>query len=345
MTAQDTRIYLPFGSKKRVRAAAASAPRAERAAISLLLIVAVAAPFVFPLNVVNDLGQAYCLGLFGVGFNLIFRYSGLLSFGHAAFFGCAAYAAAKLLQHFPAIPLPVVLAATVAATAILGIVVGHVCVRRAGAYFSMTTLAIAAFAYSLAFKWTSVTGGTDGLGDFMPSRLVVLPGFRIDSTNISTMYYVVLAVSTIVVALTWRLMDLTPFGNAVRAVKQNEERAAFLGYHTFAVKLANFVLGAAIAGLAGTLWAVDTAFVATDSIDLTLSTTVIILTFLGGSDWFPGPIVGSIFYIAASDWLSSQTAHWQIWIGLLFIAIVLALPSGLSGAVALAWRRFVARQP
>ena len=103
-------------------------------------------------------------------------------------------------------------------------------------------------------------------------------------------------------------------------------------------------IGAAVAGLAGTLWAIDTAFVATDSIDLQLSTTVIIITFLGGSNWFLGPIVGGILYIILSDWLSGQTAYWQIWIGLLFIAIVLVFPSGLSGAVAFICRRLFAKE-
>jgi ABC-type branched-subunit amino acid transport system permease subunit len=282
--------------------------------------------------------------LFGIGFNVIFRYSGLLSFGHAAFFGFAAYAAAKLLQSHPAIPLPLLLLITGFLTALLGLAIGHVCVRRIGAYFSMSTLAIAAFVYSVAFKWNAMTGGTDGLGGFMPPRLVLFPGYEVESTNISRMYFVVLFVSVILIAGCWALMDLTPFGNAVKAVKQNEERAAFLGYHTFAVKLSNFSIGAVVAGLAGALWAIDTAFVATDSIDLKLSTTVIILTFLGGSNWFLGPILGSVLYITMSDWLSSQTAYWQIWIGLLFIVVVLLFPSGLSGVATLAYRRLHPRE-
>jgi branched-chain amino acid transport system permease protein len=336
MTTQDSQIDLaiPAREERRVN----NLNPGEAVAIGLLSVGLLSAPLVLPLNVTNDLGHALCLGLFGIGFNLIFRYSGLLSFGHAAFFGFSAYATAKLLQYDPGVPLAVILLTTIAAGGCLGLVLGHVCVRRTGAYFSMTTLAIGAFVYSVAFKWNSVTGGTDGLGGFMPSHLVLLPGYEIESTDIVRVYFVVLIICAIITTLTWALMDLTPFGNTVKAVKQNEERAAFLGYHTLGVKLTNFAIGAAVAGLAGTLWAVDTAFVATDSIDLQLSTTVIIITFLGGSNWFLGPIVGSILYIILSDWLSAQTAYWQIWIGLLFIAIVLVFPSGLSGAVAFIYR-------
>jgi branched-chain amino acid transport system permease protein len=337
MTMQDARTDLTVPVRGRLRAVGTNRP--EATVVVLLLAVAIGVPFLVPLNITNDLGQALCLGLFGIGFNLIFRYSGLLSFGHAAFFGFAAYLAAKLLQSYPAIPLPLLLLVTGFSTAVLGLAIGHVCVRRIGAYFSMSTLAIAAFVYSVAFKWNAVTGGTDGLGGFMPARLVLFPGYAVESTNIACMYFVVLFESVIFIAGAWALMDLTPFGNAVKAVKQNEERAAFLGYHTFAVKLANFAIGAVVAGVAGALWAIDTAFVATDSIDLKLSTTVIILTFLGGCNWFLGPILGGVVYITLSDWLSSQTAHWQIWIGLLFIVVVLLFPSGLSGVAVLAYRR------
>lgn len=311
---------------------------AESVAIITILGAMLAPPLLLPQSVTNNLGQALCLGLFGIGFNLIFRYSGLLSFGHAAFFGFAAYFQAKLFGAFPSLPLPLLLLATCGATSVLGLIVGRICVQRSGAYFSMVTLAVAAFIYSIAFKWISVTGGTDGLGRFMPARIVLFPGWGIASTEIRNVYFVILAVAIPVVAACWILMEATPFGNAVNAVRQNEERATFLGYNVFRVKLANFALGAAIAGLAGALWAIDNAFVATDSIDLKLSTTVIIFTMIGGSRWFLSPVIGSVFYITLSDWLSAQTAYWQIWLGLAFIVLVLAFPSGIAGFVGMVHR-------
>lgn len=305
------------------------------------LLVLLAAPLVFPLTVVNDLGQAMSLGLLAIGFNVIFRYSGLLSFGHAAFFGFAAYAEAQLLLHFPGLPLLVLIPVVIAVSALLGVVLGHVCVRRQGAYFSMMTLAIAAFLYSVAYKWHAVTGGTDGLDGFLPSRLALLPGWSIGQPGIAATYWIVVTVVVVAASLAWALLELTPFGNAVRAVCNNEERASFLGYDTHRIKLANYILGAALAGAGGALWAIDNRFVSTDSIDLTLSTTVIIMTFIGGTGWFWGPLAGSIVYIAAGDWLSKITPHWQLLLGAGFVAMVLAAPGGIAGVTLAGWRRLV----
>jgi branched-chain amino acid transport system permease protein len=305
----------------------------------LLLGVLIAAPLFASRATVNDLGQAVCLGLFAISFNIIFKYSGLLSFGHAAFFGVAAYGEALLLQQFADLPVPLLVLAAAGGAALLGLLLGHICVRRQGAYFSMTTLAIGAFFYAAAFKWRSVTGGTDGLDGFMPDSLTILPGWRWDSPSLSQTYWLVLSILIPSALAAWALLALTPFGNAVRAVRENETRAKFLGYNTHLIKLANFTLGAGLAGIAGALWAIDNSFVSTDSIDLTFSTTVIIMAFLGGSGWYWGPVVGAVLYIASSDWLSAITPHWQILFGLAFIVMVLFAPGGMSGLVASAWRR------
>jgi branched-chain amino acid transport system permease protein len=305
----------------------------------LLLGGLIAAPLFASRAAVNDLGQAVCLGLFAISFNMIFKYSGLLSFGHAAFFGFAAYAEPLLLQRCGHLPIPLLVLAAGGGAALLGLVLGHICVQRQGAYFSMTTLAIGAFFYSAAFKWSSVTGGTDGLDGFMPDSLTILPGWQWDSPGLSQTYWLVLSILIPSALAAWALLALTPFGNAVRAVQQNETRAKFLGYDTHFIKLANFTLAAGLAGIAGALWAVDNAFVSTDSIDLTFSTTVIIMAFLGGTGWYWGPVIGAVLYIAASDWLSAVTPHWQILFGLAFIAMVLFAPGGISGLVSSAWRR------
>jgi branched-chain amino acid transport system permease protein len=312
---------------------------AEAAATVLLLGLLVAAPALFARSTVNDLGQAVCLGLFAISFNLLFKYSGLLSFGHAAFFGFAAYAEALLLQSLPGLPVPLLVLGAGLSAGLLGLILGQVCVRRSGAYFSMTTLAIGAFFYAIAFKWHGLTGGTDGLDSFMPDSLLLLPRWSLDNPGIAQTYLLILAMLIPVALAAWALLELTPFGNAVVAVRSNEKRAAFLGYDTHSVKLANFVLAAMLAGVAGALWAIDNSFVSTDSIDLSFSTTVIIITFLGGSTWFWGPMIGSMVYIAASDWLSALTPHWQIILGLAFILIVLFAPGGIAGLAQAGWRR------
>jgi branched-chain amino acid transport system permease protein len=311
-----------------------SGARAGEGLVTIALLGAIsAAPLLVSQAALNDLSQAVLLGLFAISFNIVFKYSGLLSFGHAAFFGVSAYTASILLRTVPTLPIPVLVLGVAAATGVLGAVLGHVCVRRSGAYFSMLTLAIGSFLYTVAFKWNAVTGGTDGLGNFMPPSLTLLPGWTLASPTIAQTYWLAVAFLIPVALAAWALLELTPFGNAVVLTKQNEERAAFLGYDTYGVKLANYTLAALVAGVAGALWALQNGFVSTDSIDLTLSTTVIIMAFIGGSAWFWGPLIGSTIYIFASDRLSALTQHWQLWMGLVFIAMVMACPGGISGLV------------
>jgi ABC-type branched-subunit amino acid transport system permease subunit len=319
------------------------AEHAEAVATILLLCAVVAAPLIAPEAALNDLGQAVLLGLFAIGFNIVFKYSGLLSFGHGAFFGVAAYGEALLLRRFPDLPVPLLVLAAATGSGALGLVLGHVSVRRSGAYFSMTTLAIAAFIYTVAFKWQAVTGGTDGLDGFMPPSLVLLPGWRLVSPSIAQLYWLSVAFLVPVALSAWAVLEHTPFGNSVRLTRQNEERAAFLGYGTHGVKLANYTLAAFVAGIAGALWAIDNGFVSTDSIDLTLSTRVIIMALLGGAGWFWGPLIGSALYIFGADRLSALTAHWQLWMGIAFITAVLAFPGGLAGFAATVFARLRGR--
>ncbi len=280
---------------------------AEAFATVALLTVLVAAPALFSRATINDLGQGRLPR--PVRHQLqhpvqVFRPSILRTCRLLWFRGLCQ---ALLLQSFAGLPVPLLVLATGLSAAVLGCLIGQICVRRSGAYFSMTTLAIAALFYAIAFKWHAATGGTDGLDSFMPSDLMLLPRWHLDSPGIAQTYLLVLAILIPVAAAAWALLELTPFGNAVVAVKHNEKRAAFLGYDTHRVKLANFTLAAGLAGVAGALWAIDNSFVSTDSIDLSFSTTVIIIAFLGGSVWFWGPLIGAVVYIAASDWLSALT--------------------------------------
>lgn len=309
----------------------------------LLLASLIAAPLVAPPAAVNDLIQMASLGLFAISFNILFRYAGLLSFGHSAFFGCAAYGTALLLQHVPALPLAAAVLAAGLGAGLLGLILGQICVQREGAYFSMTTLAIAAFFTTVAMKWNSVTGGTDGLDGFMPSPLTLLPGLHVESLGLSQTYWLELAFIIPAGLAALALLELTPLGNAISAVRHNETRAASLGYNTHAVKLTGFVLAAVLAGIAGSLWAIGNSFVSTDSIDLSLSTKVIIMAVLGGTGWFWGPLLGAILYVAASDWLSALTPHWQLWFGLGFILVVIFARGGLSALIAQLWHRLTAR--
>lgn len=319
--------------------------RSGEALATFLVVGAILlAPLIVSQAALNDLGQALALGLFAIGFNIVFKYSGLLSFGHAAFFGFAAYLEAVLLRACPSTPVPLLVLAAAAASATLGFGLGHICVRRSGAYFSMMTLAVAAFFYTVAFKWQAVTGGTDGLSGFMPARLFLLPGWNLANPSIAQLYLFSAAFLIPSTLAAWALLELTPFGAAVQLVRQNEERATFLGYDAHGLKRGNYALAAFMAGVAGALWAIENGIVSTDSIDLTLSTNVIIMAFLGGVSWFWGPLVGSAVYIFGSDRLSAMTQHWQLWMGVAFIVVVLAFPSGIAGLVSVLFARAMGRR-
>ena len=313
-------------------------PATERwtgiAAAAALLAALTFAPLVVGQATLNDLGQAVALGMFSISFNVLFRYGGLLSFGHAAFFGSAAYGFALLFAAFPSVAVPVLVLAAGVLTGIAGLIVGHVCVKRSGAYFSMSTLAFAALVSAVAAHWEAVTGGTDGLGGFVPAVVALLPGWHVSAPSIGTFYGVTLAILLPVTVGTWAILEATPFGRAVVLTMQNETRAASFGYDTHRIKRATFALAAGVAGVAGALWALQNGFVSTDSIDIGLSTNVIIMAVIGGTRWFWGPMLGSIGYVFGSDRLSEVTTHWPLWIGLVFIAMVLLCPTGLSGLAA-----------
>lgn len=335
------RLSLPFVlPRERYRYGGAG----QAAAAIVVLGLIASAPYIVSEATLNDLGQAVILGLLAISFNIVFKYSGLLSFGHAAFFGFAAYGGALLLRSHPGLPVLAVVALVGVISGVLGFVLGEICVRRSGAYFSMTTLAVGALIYTIAFKWHALTGGTDGLSSFMPPGLVIFPHWTISNPSITQTYLLVVSCLLPVALASWALLELTPFGNALRLVQQNEERAAFLGYDPHRIKLTNYVLAAFLAGVAGSLWAIQNGFVSTDSIDLDLSTTIIIMTFIGGSTWFWGPLLGSAVYVFGSDQLSALTDHWQLWMGVVFVTLVLACPQGIAGIAGALVSRVVGRR-
>lgn len=281
------------------------------------------------------------LGMFAVSYNLLLGHSGLLSFGHSAYFGLGAYATALVLVHVAAMPLAVAILLGALAGALGGIAIGCICVRRSGPYFSMLTLAFGMLLYVIAWKWRGLTQGDDGFGAFLPREAYFPLLGIIKNGNPEQLYYVVVGIVVLVVAVVWALMTLTPYGNAVVSVRQNEERASFLGYNVFVIKLVNYTISAGIAGLAGALFAVFHDFVSTHVIGIELSTDVVMMTFIGGSSWFFGPILGAGFFVVFGDVVSTITARWQMIMGVIFVAMVLYAPRGFSGMVeaALAFAR------
>jgi ABC-type branched-subunit amino acid transport system ATPase component/ABC-type branched-subunit amino acid transport system permease subunit len=263
--------------------------------------------------------------LVGLGFNLLLGYTGLVSFGHGAFFGLSAYAAALVQIHLlpGALILPIV--AAVLFSAVLGLVIGFLVLRRRGVYFSLLTLAFTAMFFYIVYRWTSFTGGENGLGGITRPDLL-----GVDITDQATFYYLVAAIVVIAAWLVWRVVQ-SPFGHVLKAIRENEQRAAFVGYPVRRYKLIAFVLSTAILGLAGSLFAFLKYFVSADLVHAMFSGEILAMSIIGGMGAFLGPPLGAGFFILFREILTDYTAAWQFYFGLLFMAFVLFSPKGLVG--------------
>jgi len=303
------------------------------AAVVLVLAALFLAPSYLSKSQLYSLTDVAIFGLFAISYNLLLGYGGLLSFGHSAYFGLGAYATALSLLHLKGLPLAMGMVIGTAAGTLGGLAIGSICVRRGGPYFAMLTLAFGMLLYVIAWKWRSVTLGDDGFGAFVPREAwLPLIGTIKDSDPVQ-IYYLVIGTVALVSTAAWCLMALTPFGNAVVSVRQREERASFLGYDVYAVKLSNYAIASGIAGLAGSLFAVFHDFVSTHVIGVELSTDVVMMAFIGGTSRFFGPFLGSAFFVFFGDLISTITERWQMVMGVIFIAMVMYVPNGFAGMI------------
>src|SRR6266508_3906550 len=263
--------------------------------------------------------------LVGLGFNLLLGYTGLLSFGHGAFFGLAAYAAALLQIHYlPGhVLVPIVFGTLFAA--LMGLVLGFLALRRRGVYFSLLTLAFTALIFSVVYRWTTVTGGENGLRGITRRSLLGLP---IESQL--AFYYLTAAIVLLVAWALWRVVH-SPLGRVLLAIRDNERRARFLGYPVQRYKLIAFPLSATVTGLGGCPCAFLKVFAAADLVHVAFSGEIVAMTIVGGMGHFLGPALGSAFFILFRELLSEHTASWQFWFGLMFMGFILFSPSGLIG--------------
>ncbi|HET7874586.1 MAG TPA: ATP-binding cassette domain-containing protein, partial [Methylomirabilota bacterium] len=263
--------------------------------------------------------------LVGLGFNLLLGYTGLVSFGHGAFFGLAAYAAALLQIHLLRghVLLPLLFGTLVAAA--LGLVIGFLALRRRGVYFSLLTLAFTAMIFSIVFRWTAFTGGENGL------RGVTRPSFLGLTVEDQLRYYYVTAAVVLAAAwVVWRVVE-SPLGRVLVAIRENERRARFLGYPVQRYKLIAFTLSAAVTGLGGALFTFLKLFVSADLVHVAFSGEILAMSIIGGMGQFLGPVLGGAFFIIFREALSEVTASWQFWFGLLFMGFILFSPAGLVG--------------
>src|SRR4051812_6685799 len=257
--------------------------------------------------------------------NILVGYTGLVSFGHGAWFGLAAYAAAILQRDYFKGGFIVPLALGVAVVLVLAWVFGFLILRRRGVYFSLLTLALSAMLYAVAFRWTEVTGGENGLGG------IVRPAVGTFSLESSTTYYwLVAAIAFAVLILLWRFHRST-VGTVLVAIRENEQRARFLGYPTNRYKLLAFMLSAAITGLAGILLLYQNRMTSADPISVSFSGDLLAMVVIGGMRSFLGPALGALFFILFREFLGIYTENWLFWFGLIFVAFIVFSPTGLVG--------------
>ncbi|EEY05507.1 inner-membrane translocator [Brucella pinnipedialis M163/99/10] len=265
-----------------------------------------------------------CFALFASAFNLLLGYTGILSFGHAAFFGGAAYVTAHAVKEWGVSPeLGLVLG--ILAAAALGLVIGYLAIRRQGIYSTMITLALAQMFFFFCLQ-ASFTHGEDGLQGVPRGFLF---GF-IDLNQPMNMYYFVLAVFVLGVFAIWRITN-SPFGMILKSVRENENRAISLGFSVNHYKLAAFVMSAGLAGLAGGMKALVFQFATLTDVSWQMSGEVILMTLLGGIGTLIGPIVGAAFVVALQNWLATSDFPVTIVTGLIFMACVLLFRKGIIG--------------
>jgi branched-chain amino acid transport system permease protein len=295
-----------------------------RALTAVLLALALVAPFVlYPVFLM----EALAFALFACAFNLLIGYVGLLSFGHAAFFGSASYITAHTVKVW-GLPPELGIIAGVAAAAILGTVFGWLAIRRQGIYFAMITLALAQMVYFVALQ-APFTGGEDGIQAVPRGRLFGV----IDLDDTLTMYYFVLAVFLLGFAVIVRTIN-SPFGQVIKAIRENEPRAVSLGYHADHYKLLVFILSASLSGLAGSLKSLVFQLASLTDVEWTMSGWVVLMTLVGGLGTVLGPVVGAFFLVAMQHYLAQLGSWVTVVQGIIFVVCVLVFRRGIVGTLA-----------
>ena len=257
-------------------------------AAALVVLPFFTAALGLPISIASEIAL---FALVGLGFNLLLGYTGLLSFGHGAFFGLAAYAAALFQIHLAPGSFLLPIAFAVAFAALTGLVIGFLVLRRRGVYFSLLTLAFTAMVFYIVYRWTSFTGGENGLGGIRrPDAL----GIDLDDQN--TFYILIALVVFLAASVIWRVV-CSPFGRVLVAIRENEQRALFVGYPVRRYKLIAFVLSTTALGLAGSLSAYLHYFVSADRVHVVFSGEILAMTVIGGMGHFLGPALGALFFI------------------------------------------------
>ena len=303
-------------------------------AVPIVIILALV-PVVASTYQTQLLTYGLTLAIAALGFNLLLGYTGLLSFGHSAYFGAGAYAVALMMRYLGVTSMELFLLGGIVCSAALAALFGVVCVRHTRIFFAILTLALSQVLWTLAYKFFWITGGTDGLR--VPfSKLTLLggligfPGADAFARFISFYYYYVLVVFCVCTALMWLIVH-SPFGKTLQAIRDNETRARFLGVRIWRYRWLAFLVSGIFTGLAGTLWVPLNGLTTPDVLYWPQSGKIVFFAVLGGFRNFSGPIVGAVLFNYLEVYAIALTEYWQITLGAILIILVTFLPAGIVG--------------
>jgi branched-chain amino acid transport system permease protein len=300
---------------------------------SLASLVVLVFPLVMPFTALA--AEILIFGLYALGFNLVYGYLGLLSFGHAALFGAGAYFCGIAIVHF-GLPWYAAIALGIVGGLLMSAIIGVLAIRTRGIYFAMVTMALSQCVYYLFYEAVDWTGGENGLRGINVHEISVF-GLKLDFINPLTRYYVIAAFVIAAFFVLSRSLA-SPFGAVIEAVRENEARARASGYDVTTTRLLTFVLSGGFCGLAGALQALHLSIVPIEIMYYETSGEVVMIALLGGMGTFFGPMIGAATFLTLEHVVSTWTVHWQLIVGSIFVICVLFFPAGIWGTI-IKWLR------
>lgn len=302
---------------------------------ALIFIVLLFAPLFLSLHDLILFEYGLTFAIVGLGFNFLFGYTGLLSFGHGAFFAVGAYTVAMIGKYLPkAYAIEILIPAALFFSLVISIIFGFLCVRHTKVFFAILALALSMLLFALLFKLYHITGGSDGLRVPIPTMFgMSFKGIKRPVFLSGVYYYFLLGVFAVAFILMKRMV-ISPFGKALQAIRDNEVRAEMIGIRVFRYRLYSFCISGMFVGLGGALWSFVNGHVTADSSHWIFSGEIVYMTLLGGFGIFEGPIIGAMLFTYLKLYAQGFTEYWMFIIGITLIVFVLLLPNGISGAFA-----------
>jgi branched-chain amino acid transport system permease protein len=301
-----------------------------RTVLFIVVALLVGMPFAVSNYWVFLFTEVFILALFATSFNLLLGYTGLVSFGQAAFYAVGAYATALILKHLSS-SLWVALGGGVLAAFILSLLIGILCVRLTALYFAMLTMAFSSMIYAIIFQWRSLTGGDDGIPGIIRPSLEFMGGAALSLNDTRTYYFFVLVVVLLSLWVLKKIVD-SPLGYILRSIRDNSKRAQFVGIPIKQFRLIAFSIAGFFSGLAGSLYALLAGIVSPELAFWSKSGDPVIMSLLGGFHNFLGPALGAAVYTILKSFIATKTENWILYLGIILLIMVLALPEGVTGA-------------